>query len=92
MGSEFAYEDLGSQEIEKYSYRYLKDEQIGARNHWVIEQVPADKKSGYSRQVAWIDQTYRQPTKIDFYDRKGAHLKTFTFGSFKLFIFLFIRT
>ena len=85
MGSEFAYEDLGSQEIEKYSYRYLKDEQIGARNHWVIEQVPADKKSGYSRQVAWIDQTYRQPTKIDFYDRKGAHLKTFTFGSFKQF-------
>ena len=82
MGSEFAYEDLGSQEIEKYTYKYVKDEQIDGRNHWVIEQVPTDKKSGYSRQVAWIDQAYRQPSKIDFYDRKGAHLKTFTFAGY----------
>ncbi len=26
MGSEFAYEDIASQEIEKYSYKYLRDE------------------------------------------------------------------
>ena len=26
MGSEFAYEDMTSQEIEKYSYRWLRDE------------------------------------------------------------------
>ena len=26
MGSEFAYEDLSSQEVEKYTYRYLRDE------------------------------------------------------------------
>ena len=28
MGSEFAYEDLSSQEVSKYSYKYLKDEII----------------------------------------------------------------
>ncbi|MBE9563969.1 MAG: outer membrane lipoprotein-sorting protein, partial [Proteobacteria bacterium] len=28
MGSEFAYEDLASQEIEKYSYKYIRDENI----------------------------------------------------------------
>lgn len=85
MGSEFAYEDLGSQEIEKYTYKYLRDEQLAERKQWVIEQVPTDKRSGYSRQVAWIDQNYRQPTKIDFYDRKGAHLKTFRFADYKQF-------
>jgi len=26
VGSEFAYEDLASQEVEKYTYKYLKDE------------------------------------------------------------------
>jgi outer membrane lipoprotein-sorting protein len=85
MGSEFAYEDLGSQEIEKYTYTYLKDETINERPHWVIEQIPTDKKSGYSKQVSWIDQGYRQPSKIDFYDRKGAHLKTFTFTGYTQF-------
>ncbi len=28
MGSEFAYEDLSSQEVEKYSYKFLRDEAI----------------------------------------------------------------
>ena len=29
VGSEYAYEDLTSQEVEKYSYRYLRDEGCG---------------------------------------------------------------
>ena len=37
MGSEFAYEDLGSQEVEKYRYRYLRDEPCGdGWQCWVI--------------------------------------------------------
>jgi len=83
MGSEFAYEDLGSQEIEKYRYKWLSDETIDGRKHWVIERIPTDKKSGYSKQVVWIDQGYNQAVKIDFYDRKGDHLKTFTLSQYK---------
>ena len=30
MGSTFAFEDLGSQEVEKYSYRFLREEGCGA--------------------------------------------------------------
>ena len=82
MGSEFAYEDLGSQEIEKYSYAFVKDEELNGRKHWVMQQIPTDKKSGYSKQIAWVDQEYRQASKIDFYDRKGALLKTFTFTGY----------
>jgi len=29
MGSEFAYEDISSQEVEKYTYKYLRDEPCG---------------------------------------------------------------
>lgn len=86
MSSEFAFEDLGSQEIEKYTYKYLKDETLDGRETFVVERYPVDKKSGYTKQIVWIDQeTYRVP-KIDFYDRKSALLKTLTSSDYKLYL------
>ncbi len=38
VGSEFAYEDLGSNEVEKYDYRWLRDEEIEGRRCFVVEQ------------------------------------------------------
>ena len=84
MGSEFAYEDLGSQEVEKYSYRYLRDEPCGdGWQCWVIERIPAYEYSGYSRQVVWIDQQEYRPVRADFYDRKGDSLKTLTWSGYQ---------
>ena len=82
MGSEFAYEDLGSQEVEKYTYKWLEDAEVDGRKAWVIERKPVGK-SGYSRQVSWVDHEYAGPLKIDFYDRKGELLKTMTFSEYK---------
>ena len=79
MGSEFAFEDLSSQEVEKYKYKYLKEEACGEGNKWkchVIERTPAYKYSGYTKQLVWIDTQAYRPTKIMFYDRKNALLKT----------------
>jgi len=78
MGSEFAYEDITSQELAKYEYKWLRDTQYEGRDSHVIERIPTYKHSGYTKQVAWIDKTMLQPLKIDFYDRKGALLKTLT--------------
>lgn len=77
MGSEFAFEDISSQEVEKYTYKYLREEACGTgwKCH-VIERTPAYKYSGYTKQVAWIDTQHYRPTKIMFYDRKSALLKT----------------
>lgn len=76
VGSEFAYEDLTSQEVEKYTYKYLRDEKIGDADAFVIEAYPAYENSGYTRQVVWLDKNMYQPVKIDYYDRKNALLKT----------------
>jgi len=76
MGSEFAYEDLSSQEIEKYTYKYLRDEACGDSQCYVIEQYPAYEYSGYTRRVVWLDQKFYRPMKVVFYDRKDALLKT----------------
>ena len=83
MGSEFSYEDLGSQEVEKYTYKYLKEEVLDGRKAHVMERYPTEEKSGYSKQVVWQDQEYQGAIKIDFYDRKGELLKTMTLGEYK---------
>ena len=51
MGSEFAYEDLASQEVDKYKYKYLKDEKLDGVDCFVMEQYPVRKDSGYTKLV-----------------------------------------
>ncbi|WP_242083937.1 outer membrane lipoprotein-sorting protein [Aestuariivivens sediminis] len=82
VGSEFAYEDLSSQEVEKYTYKFLKEQ----NNYLVVEQYPVDPKSGYTRRVVTYNQDagYRIES-IDFYDRKNALLKTLTYADYNLY-------
>jgi outer membrane lipoprotein-sorting protein len=76
MGSEFAYEDLSSQEVEKYQYKYLRDEPCGEFKCYVIEQYPQYEHSGYKRRVVWLEKDGYRVMKVVFYDRKDALLKT----------------
>ncbi|NOJ18678.1 outer membrane lipoprotein-sorting protein [Vibrio jasicida] len=86
MGSEFAYEDLSSFEIEKYRFNYLKDDAIKGQDTFVLEQIPTDKNSGYTKQVVWLDKAHYRPMKVEFYDRKGALLKTLVFSDYKQYL------
>ncbi|GMR07072.1 MAG: outer membrane lipoprotein-sorting protein [Gammaproteobacteria bacterium] len=83
MGSEFAYEDISSQELKKYDYKWLRDEPCGKSECFVLEQRPLYKNSGYTRQVAWYDKDEYRLQRIDYYDRKDDLLKTLTFGEYK---------
>ncbi|HEC19004.1 MAG TPA: outer membrane lipoprotein-sorting protein [Gammaproteobacteria bacterium] len=83
MGSEFAYEDLTSQEVKKYTYKYLRTEKLGNRETFVIERRPVYKHSGYTRLITWLDSEMYQPLKVEFYDRKKALLKTLTFADYQ---------
>ncbi len=83
MGSEFAYEDISSQEVAKYTYKYLRDEYFNGKDCYVIERKPAYKYSGYKRQIVWIDKKHFNPQKTVYYDRKNSRLKTLTFKHYK---------
>jgi Outer membrane lipoprotein-sorting protein len=83
MGSEFSYEDMGSQEVEKYTYKYLRDDTVDGRAAWVIERYPVDPRSGYSKQIVWYDKEYMGPVRIDYFDRKQELLKTSIFDEYK---------
>ena len=86
MGSEFAYEDLASQEIEKYTYKYIRDDQLNGQDVFVMERYPVDKNSGYTRQLVWLDKAEYRPQKIEFYDRKKSLLKTLVFQGYQQYL------
>ena len=92
MGSEFAFEDLGSQETEKYTYKYLRDEVEDGMDSFVVERIPAYKHSGYTRQEVWFDKEHYRFIKIVFYDRKNSLLKTLLYRDYKQFLDKFWRT
>jgi len=91
MGSEFAFEDLSSQEVEKYSYKYLRDETIDGEPCYVVERIPTDKYSGYSRQVTWVDQQEYRLRRVDYYDRKDTLLKTMVAADYQKYLDRFWR-
>ena len=86
MGSEFAFEDISSQEIEKYTYKYIKEEKIENMDCYVIERYPVDEKSGYTRQVVWYDKEQYRIVKTVFYDRKNSLLKTLTYHDYNQYL------
>lgn len=86
MGSEFAYEDLASQEVEKYEYEFLGEDTANGRPAFKVKRIPLDPKSGYTRQVVWFDQETYRPEKIEFYDRKESLLKTLTYKGYQQYV------
>lgn len=92
MGSEFAFEDIGSQEIAKYTYKFIKEAPCGdGLNCLVSERYPTDKFSGYTKQVSWIDDQEYRIIKTDFYDRRKSLLKTLEMNEYKQYLDKFWR-
>lgn len=85
LGSEFAFEDLSSFEVEKNTYNYLRDEDFNGLSNYVVEMRPLDQYSGYTRMVVWLDKDEYRIQKIVYYDRRDTLLKTMTFVDYKLY-------
>lgn len=86
MGSEFSYEDLGAVEVEKYTYRYLRDEPCGDLQCAVLERVPVSSDSGYSRHLVWYDRDELRLQQVQYFDRRDSHLKTMTLENYEKYL------
>ena len=89
VSSEFSYEDLGSQEVGDFTYKYLKDEPCPGQTSlicFVSESYPKNPRSGYSKRLAWIDQQHYRLWQMDFYNRRGDLEKTLTFSGYKQYL------
>jgi len=80
MGSEFSYEDIAGQQIDKYKYKLLKED----AKSWTVESTPIDK-SGYSKMITVISKDKVNPLSIEYFDRKGELLKVSTLENFKTY-------
>ena len=84
MGSEFSYEDISSQEVEKYTYPGETVEvPCGDKTCYKGVRIPKDRLSGYTRQITWVDKDTFLVQKVEYYDRKGSLLKTAVFSDYK---------
>ncbi|MBW9268396.1 MAG: outer membrane lipoprotein-sorting protein [Candidatus Thiodiazotropha sp. (ex. Lucinisca nassula)] len=86
MGSEFAYEDISSQEVEKYTYKFIEESEYDGIVSYLLERYPVDPNSGYTRQQMWVDKERYIPIKIDYYDRKNVLLKTLVFHGYQQYL------
>lgn len=48
----------------------------------MIERFPKEKKSGYSKQVVYLDKEYNHPLRVEYYDKKPELLKISDFSKF----------
>lgn len=83
VGSEFAFEDFTSLELNKYDYKYLREEEFEGMKCDVVERYPKYEHSGYTKQISWVDQKDYQIRKVEFYDRRGDLLKTLLLTDYK---------
>ena len=91
LGSEFSVEDLSFQEIEKFLYKYLGDDQYNNQDCFIIERTPLDPYSGYTKQLVWVDKNNYLIQKIELFDRKAFHLKSQFFRGYKKYLNSFWR-
>jgi outer membrane lipoprotein-sorting protein len=83
VGSEFAFEDFTAIELNKFDYRHIGSETCGALQCDVLERLPRYAKSGYSKQISWVDREVFQIRKVEFYDRRGDLLKVLELGDYR---------
>jgi outer membrane lipoprotein-sorting protein len=82
MGSEFSFEDLGGQTINKYNFNYLKDVKHAKSDVWLLERKPKEKSS-YSRVVLTVDKKLLIALKADYYNKRNQLQKTAEFSNIK---------
>jgi hypothetical protein len=82
-GSEFSYEDLTADSLDRYDYKNLGSAKVGGQDCWKIQSTPKFPGSGYTKTVAYFHKEHLYVMKTDFYDKSGALLKVGTADKFK---------
>jgi hypothetical protein len=83
VGSEFAYEDLASFEVEKYTYQGVEMVNRGGKQTYAVTYIPKYSGSGYTRLRSFLDTKTYQPVEIQFFNRRGEHAKTLNLSKYK---------
>ena len=71
MGSDFTYDDMGQRNVDEDAHTLLGEEEYQGHRCWKLESIPVDKRSIYSKKIAWIRKDCLIPVKVEYYDKMG---------------------
>ena len=86
LGSELAFEDIASFEVEKFSYELLREDTWNNEPYFVVKFTPLYEFSGYQYEEVWVHKNEFRIDKTVYFDRKGDLLKTFTVTGYKRYL------
>ena len=86
MGSEFSYEDITANTLDKFKYKKLGEGVMNGSDCYIVEKYPTYKNSGYTSVKLWITKENFLLIRAEFKDRKKTLLKVQTFGKWKKYL------
>lgn len=87
MGTDFAYEDLVTEEPEKYDYAYPAIQDCGPTCVKIVATPKTAQEkieSGYARREITIDTRTHMVLAVEYYNKSGTHAKSFTASDFQI--------
>lgn len=86
MGSDFTNDDLvkSSSIVDDYSSKILREEAFAGAPAYVLELIPkSDAAVVWGRILYWVGKRDLMPLKEEFYDERGALVRTMSFSEVK---------
>lgn len=83
VGSDFAYEDLSSLELEKFNFQSMSDTTLGGQSVIEVTYTPKYSGTGYSAIRSYLDSGHYQPVVNHYFNSRGEHMKTLELGDYK---------
>lgn len=88
MSSDFTFYDIGTPELEDWTYRLLGEETRNKRLSYMIEALPKSQQvaddTGYSKVIRWVDQNDLSIFHSEYYDKSGELKKKLDIQKFEL--------
>ncbi|KAG1682728.1 hypothetical protein GQR58_010523 [Nymphon striatum] len=72
MGSQFSYEDLASQEKEKYKNILIKEATVNNIPCYVVQRSPIHPNSGYHHIDVYVDKKRHRLVKTEYFDKQAS--------------------
>lgn len=87
MGSDFTYEDIGSEELDQYDYTVSGEATVANTACMVVVAVPMTEskkqQSGYAKREIYLDKNTYVIHKINYYDKKSELVKVLVASQIK---------
>lgn len=83
MGTDYTYEDLQSEELDDFEYKFLRKEECHDKDKnqcFVVQAIPTNKEvrkeSGYGKRILWIRTDIFATAKTEYYSKREKLVKT----------------